>query len=104
MTTPRFILSPIHMGVNPICEGTFVSRWRWKGWDARKRWDGLEWAVREWVRPALRQVAGYIRRYRWNNWLGGGREIRCDVRIALCFALLSDPNALWYDHSTSSVR
>src|SRR5438552_1251872 len=27
---------------------------------------------------------------------------RCDVRIAFCFALLSDANAFWYDHSTSS--
>ena len=33
-----------------------------------------------------------------------GRVQCCDVRIAFCFALLSDANAFWYDHSTSSVR
>src|SRR6266536_1090573 len=28
----------------------------------------------------------------------------CRVRIAICFALVSDANALWYDDSTNSVR
>ena len=28
----------------------------------------------------------------------------CAVRIAICFALVSDANALWYDDSTNSVR
>lgn len=27
-----------------------------------------------------------------------------DTRIAACLALLNEANALWYDHSTSSVR
>ena len=27
-----------------------------------------------------------------------------DPRIAACLALLSEANAFWYDHSTSSVR
>ena len=54
MTTPRVILSPIRIGVNPVCEGNSLRRYqgrrgkttevvgRWRvGRTAATRWDGM---------------------------------------------------------------
>lgn len=137
MTTPRFILSPIHMGVNPICEENSLRRYgdrrarttevvgRWRvGRTPAMRWDGmgrmrprranLASAAREapglnkrsavtlrllrLPRAADRQGFPYV-----SIRLASVHDATA-VRIAICLALVSDENALWYDHSTSSVR
>ena len=38
------------------------------------------------------------------EFMGSLYILFCDVRIAICFALLSDANALWYDHATNSIK
>src|SRR5258708_2673129 len=65
--------------------------------------------------PALSERSGVTVRHRLGLASVGDRQsftyvsIRlahraCVVRIAICFALVSDANALWYDDSTNSVR
>ena len=97
-------------------------RWDDAGWDERQRCGGTGLGGMRSERANLASADGEdsrveraVMRHRLGLASVGDRQsftyvsIRlahraCVVRIAICFALVSDANALWYDDSTNSVR